>query len=81
MFDGSFVKVKQIQLGYTIPHNMTNKIALDSFRIYGALDDWFTFSKYPGFDPEVTGVGNAIGVDKGTYPSAKKLVLGVNVTF
>jgi hypothetical protein len=54
---------------------------VDHLRIYGSLDDFFTFSKYPGFDPEVTGTGSGLGVDKGTYPTAKKIVFGVNITF
>jgi hypothetical protein len=54
---------------------------VDNLRIYGSLDDWFTFSKYPGFDPEVTGTGSSLGVDKGSYPTAKKVVFGVNITF
>ena len=45
------------------------------------LRDFFTFTDYPGFDPEVTGVGNSLGVDKGSYPNSKKVVLGLSVTF
>jgi hypothetical protein len=81
VFDGSYAKIKQIQLGYTLPQQFTRKFFVDNFRIYGSLDDWFTFSKYPGFDPEITGVGSGLGVDKGSYPTAKKLVFGVNITF
>ena len=81
VFDGSYVKIKQIQLGYTFPQNLTRKIKIDNLRIYGSLDDYFTFTKYPGFDPEVTGSGNGLGVDKGSYPTSKKLVFGINITF
>lgn len=81
VFDGSYMKIKQIQLGYTLPSDFTKKFKVDNLRIYGSLDDFFTFSDYPGFDPEVTGVGNSLGVDKGTYPTSKKVVFGVNVTF
>ena len=81
VFDGSYMKIKQIQLGYTLPRNLTRRIFVDSLRIYGSLDDWFTFTKYPGFDPEVTGVGSSMGVDKGSYPTSKKVVFGVNLTF
>lgn len=81
VFDGSYAKIKQIQLGYTLPQNFTRKFKVDNLRIYGSLDDWFTFSNYPGFDPEVTGTGSSLGVDKGSYPTAKKLVFGVNITF
>ena len=81
VFDGSYAKIKQIQLGYTLPPSFTRKFKVDNLRIYGSLDDWFTFSKYPGFDPEVTGTGSSLGVDKGSYPTAKKVVFGVNITF
>jgi TonB-linked SusC/RagA family outer membrane protein len=81
VFDGSYAKIKQIQLGYTLPQSFTRKFKVDNLRIYGSLDDWFTFSNYPGFDPEVTGTGSSLGVDKGSYPTAKKVVFGVNITF
>ena len=81
VFDGSYMKIKQIQLGYTFPKKWMNKIKVDNLRIYGSLDDFFTFSDYIGFDPEVTGTGSALGVDKGSYPTSKKVVFGVNITF
>jgi TonB-linked SusC/RagA family outer membrane protein len=81
VFDGSFFKIKQIQLGYSIPRNLLSKISIDNLRIYGSLEDYFTFTDYPGFDPEVTGVGSALGVDKGSYPNSKKVVVGLAVTF
>lgn len=81
IFDGSYFKIKQIRLGYTFPQNITRRFKIDNLRIYGSLDDFFTFSNYPGFDPEVTGVGSSLGVDKGSYPISKKVVFGVNVSF
>lgn len=81
VFDGSFFKIKQIQLGYSFPKVLIKKAAIENLRIYGSLEDFFTFTSYPGFDPEVTGVGNALGVDKGSYPNSKKVVLGLSVTF
>lgn len=81
IFDGSYLKVKQIQLGYTLPSKLTKKAFISNLRIYASLDDFFTLTKYPGFDPEVTGVGSSLGVDKGSYPTSKKVVFGVNVAF
>ena len=81
VFDGSYMKIKQIQLGYTLPRDFSRKLFIDALRIYGSLDDFFTFTKYPGFDPEIIGVGSSLGVDKGNYPTSKKVVFGVNVTF
>jgi len=54
---------------------------IENVRVYTSFDDWFTFTKYPGFDPEISGVGRSMGVDKGSYPTSKKVVFGVNVTF
>lgn len=81
VFDGSYFKIKQIQLGYTFPQKWMKKIKVENLRIYASLDDFFTFSDYPGFDPEVTGVGSGLGVDKGSYPTSKKVVAGVSITF
>ena len=81
VFDGSYFKIKQIQIGYTLPRDIMKKIHIDNLRIYASLDDFVTFTKYKGFDPEVTGVGSSLGVDKGSYPTSKKFVMGLNVTF
>ncbi|RNC66424.1 TonB-dependent receptor [Proteiniphilum sp. X52] len=81
VFDGSYFKIKQIQMGYSFPKNLLKKAAIESLRVYGSLEDFFTFTRYPGFDPEVTGTGNALGVDKGSYPTSKKMVLGLTLTF
>lgn len=81
VFSGDFFKIRQLQLGYTIPKNLTRKIFVENFRAYVSLDDFFTFTNYPGIDPEVTGSGNGQGIDYGTYPTTKKVVLGFNITF
>lgn len=81
IFDGSYFKIKQIQLGYTLPKKIAKKVALDNLRVYGSLEDFFTFASYPGFDPEVTGTGSSLGIDRGTYPNSKKVVLGLSLTF
>lgn len=86
VFDASFFKIKQMQLGYTVPRNILKKVALSSLRAYVSLDDWFTFTKYPGLDPETSamgssGNGSGLGIDFGSYPISKKLVFGVNVSF
>ena len=84
VYDASFFKIKQIQLGYTLPRNLVKKIAMSSLRAYVSLDDWFTFTKYPGLDPETSHAGasaSGLGIDYGSYPISKKLVFGVNVSF
>ena len=83
VFKGDYFKIKQIQLGYTLPRKWTRKIMVDSLRLYASMDDWFVFTKYPGFDPETasTGSSTGMGLDKGSYPNAKKLMFGVNISF
>ena len=84
VYDASFFKIKQIQLGYTLPRNFVKKLAMSSLRAYVSLDDWFTFTKYPGLDPETSHAGSSasgLGIDYGSYPISKKLVFGVNVSF
>ncbi len=68
----AFLKIRNIQLGYTLPKNWTQKIDIERVRIYGSLENFFTFTKYKGFDPEVSGM---------RYPSMKEAVVGINVTF
>jgi hypothetical protein len=83
IFDGSFFKIKQIQLGYTIPRTITQKVKISDLRLFVSLDDYFTFTKYPGADPETASLNSTSsrGVDSGSYPTTKKLVFGVNLTF
>ena len=83
VFNGSFFKIKQMQLGYTLPKSLTQKILISNFRIFASLDDYFTFTKYPGADPETASYNSstARGVDSGSFPTSKKAVFGVNITF
>lgn len=81
--DGSYFKIKQIQLGYTLPQSIAGKFSVGHLRAYVSLDDWFTFTGYTGFDPESAsaGTGSGQGIDYGGYPVSRKLVLGLNITF
>ncbi|MCI1648068.1 MAG: TonB-dependent receptor [Bacteroides sp.] len=82
VYDGSYFKIKQIQLGYTFPKQWLKKIFVNNLRIYGSLDDFITFTSYPGFDPEAAAsTTSGMGVDKGAYPSSKKVVFGLNIEF
>ena len=83
IFSGSYFKFKQIQLGYTLPKFITSKIGLSDLRVYCSLDDFFTITNYPGADPETASMnsGASRGFDNGTYPTSKKMVFGINVTF
>ena len=82
VYNGSFFKIKQIQLGYTLPKKISTKAYMQNVRAYVSLDDFFTFTKYPGLDPEAVNAGyNCPGIDKGAYPNMKKVVVGCSVTF
>jgi TonB-linked SusC/RagA family outer membrane protein len=81
VFSGNYFKIKQIQLGYTLPKSVLKKLTLTSARIYMSLDNFFTFTDYPGFDPEVRGTdASAMAVDFGGYPISKSVSFGLNVT-
>lgn len=83
MFNGAYFKIKQIQLGYTLPKTLTQKVAIKELRFFASLDDFFTFSKYPGMDPETatTSKNGGSGFDIGTYPTMKKCTFGVSFAF
>ena len=82
VYDGSYFKIKQIQLGYTLPKQLLKKVFVNNLRVYASLDDFFTFTSYPGFDPEAASNSTSgMGLDKGAYPSSKKVVLGFNIEF
>ena len=82
VFNGSYFKIKTIQLGYTLPQSLTKKIAISNLRIFAMLDNFFTFSSYFGLDPETATSGsNALGFDMGNFPTAKSVIFGVNLEF
>lgn len=82
VYDGSYFKIKQIQLGYSLPKSLLGKVHLSRARIYCSLDDYFIFTKYPGFSPDAAyDAVNGLGVDFGAYPASKKIVFGLNVEF
>ena len=82
VFNGSYFKIKQIQLGYTIPKSITKKFFVSNMRLYGMLDNFITFSNYIGLDPETAGGGsNALGFDMGNYPTSKSVIFGLNLEF
>lgn len=82
VFDGSYFKIKQIQIGYTLPKSLLRKVFISNLRVYASLDDFFTFTSYPGLDPEASvNATTGMGIDKGGYPSSKKVVVGFNIEF
>ena len=83
IFKGDYFRIKQLQLGYTLPSKITRKAQISNLRFYVSLDDFFTFTSYPGLDPETasTNNGSGAGLDWGSYPTMQKVILGVNLTF
>ncbi len=83
IFDGSYFKIKQIQLGYTLPSSITNRIHISNLRVFGSLENFFTFTDYIGLDPEAASANNhnQLGIDFGTFPTAKQVVFGFNLSF
>lgn len=81
--DGSYLRLKTAQLGYTLPAEWTKKVSIQKLRMFVSGDNLLTFTKYQGYDPEIaTGENyNRIGVDRGGYPQARTFSLGVNVSF
>jgi len=80
--DGSFVKIKNIQLGYNVPLSADSPFS--GVRIYASAKNAFTFTDYTGYDPEISNGGNTVldtGVDRGTYPSPRVISLGLKLKF
>lgn len=88
IFDGSYLRVKNIALGYNLPKSALQSLGLSKVRFYVSGQNLFTFTKYRGFDPEVnyrTSSGSGgnlnVGFDYGSYPNAKSYTMGLKVTF
>ncbi len=70
--DRSFLKIRNIQFGYTVPQNLTQMVHVQRVRVYCSLENFFTFTSFKGFDPEVSGMN---------YPTMKQCTLGLNISF
>ncbi|MEO7426108.1 MAG: TonB-dependent receptor [Fibrobacteria bacterium] len=87
--DGSFLRIKSLQLGYSLGSSLLEKAHIERCRVYVGVENLFTFTKYSGLDPEV-GLGEArgetkntsltMGVDRGTYPQARTFLVGLNLS-
>ncbi|MBP5418476.1 MAG: TonB-dependent receptor [Bacteroidales bacterium] len=81
VYDGSYLRLKNIQLGYTLPTDLTQKVFISKFRVFVAAENLLTFTKYHGFDPEISSGGTSLGIDYGVYPQARVYTVGLNVAF
>jgi len=81
--DGSFLRVKDITLGYSLPQSLIDNVNISNVRIYGSVRNAFTFTNYTGFDPESQNVAavTSIGIDYLTQPVPRTFILGIDVQF
>ena len=80
--DGSYMRLKSMQLGYSFPKNMIRKLAVQRLRLFVSADNLLTLTKYDGFDPELASGGyTTMGVDRGIYPQSRTISLGANISF
>jgi len=88
--DGSYLRVKTLQLGYTLPKSIASKLSMSSARLYIQGQNVFTFTKYTGADPDLALINNNvdnqasdlfIGVDRSGFPNPKQFIFGLNVSF
>jgi TonB-linked SusC/RagA family outer membrane protein len=84
LFDNSYIKVKDISLSYTLPKKLTEKLYMSNLTIFADIANAFTFTDYPGYDPEASSTGNEItqsGIDYLTYPTTRVYTIGLNLSF
>ena len=82
--DGSYVRLKNITLGYTFPKGMIKKWGIENLRLYANIQNLLTITGYDGYDPEIgvsTAAANVMGLDNGRYPSPTVYSFGLNITF
>jgi TonB-linked SusC/RagA family outer membrane protein len=78
--DGTYLRLKSLQLGYTLPQSIMSKVKIKSLRVYLQAVNLFTLTKYSGLDPEIGGNDLAFGIDYGNYPNAKQFIFGLSLT-
>ncbi|MBN2274424.1 MAG: TonB-dependent receptor [Bacteroidales bacterium] len=82
--DGSYLRIRNLVLGYAIPAKIVSKVKMESVRVYFNIQNLYTFSKYHGYDPEVGSIHQNMlltGIDNGRYPSQRIYTFGINVNF
>jgi hypothetical protein len=82
--DGSFIRGKNLLLGYTLPASLQQRWGLNNLRVYASFQNFFIITNYEGYDPEVSNYDNDVfsqGVNYASYPKPRTLMLGLNVSF
>ena len=80
--DGSYLRIKNLSIGYTLPRALTQKLSIESLRVYFNVQNLYTFTKYNGYDPEVGSYNQNVllrGVDYARYPSQRIFTFGLNL--
>ena len=81
MEDGSFIRLRSVRLGYSVPSSVLNTIGIAQLKVYVQGTNLFMITKYSGMDPEMAGGTGFRGVDSGVYPNERGVALGLNLTF
>lgn len=79
--DGSYLKLRNVQIGYTLPTPIANRLHLQRLRVYANANNIFTITKYSGIDPEIAGSNTGRGVDYGLYPHTRTYGGGIEIQF
>ncbi|MEX1238763.1 MAG: SusC/RagA family protein, partial [Cyclobacteriaceae bacterium] len=81
--DGTYLRARTMQVGYTVPNEAVSRIGLNTLRVYLQAQNLFTITKYSGIDPDVTSLGpeTGMGIDQGWYPNPKQFLMGVSIGF
>jgi TonB-dependent starch-binding outer membrane protein SusC len=79
--DGSFLRLKTIQLSYTLPKSISQKLMMENLQVYIQGSNLFTLTKYKGWDPEIITQGASKGVDAAQWPTAKQVMMGLRLDF
>jgi TonB-linked SusC/RagA family outer membrane protein len=80
--DGSYLRVKNVQLGYSLPQNIIKRIGSVKWRFYVSAENLYTLTNYTGADPEIGAMSSFdIGIDRGVYPQARTIRFGTSLTF
>ncbi|MEZ4921278.1 MAG: TonB-dependent receptor [Saprospiraceae bacterium] len=81
--DGSYIRLKNAQIGYSLPRTILDRMHIQKFRVYASAQNLITITKYSGMDPEIGAYNGALeaGIDRGFYPQARVYLAGVNLTF
>lgn len=82
--DGSYVRIQNVTLGYSLPSSLISKAKLSRVKVYASAQNLFTFTKYSGYDPEIGSLNQNVllsGIDNGRYPSPRTFSFGLNVEF